>query len=918
MPMLWKLKELVFLRKYTAFHRKKDKLEKQIKDDVINETDVLHEDSTEKQIRDSNNKYRNVNDTHFYFIDTKNKKSDETKTPEENEALQSTSLYKDRQTLNELDLQDQEVTPFKPANYDVFGEEAICENKLESSTVLLEPYSLFTGDDTKHRNKTENLGSQSDVLAQTEEGDIDHKKILRNDKLASSGNTLVNNTILGNNKNHTVINHTVPEDVGADLTGTKDNEEFVTTTGEENETTITTRATPEPTNMTENGRLIFSDNTLVKDPLHDDNKSRYSDTKTSEKSKDLQSKNLIKDRQTLNKIDLEHQDVTLLELSASTDEEPICEKKSDSSTSLSEFSPLLIGDNNERKNETENFHSPSKVPAQTEYQEINHLEKLQSDGILFGCKEPTKYTFIENNKNHTLINQNIPKEDVGADLIGTKGNEEFATITSEENRTTITTGAIPEPTNMTENGGLIFSDNTLVKHPLHGDNKSHYSDSKTSEKSKDLQSKNLIKDRQTLNKIDLEHQDVTLLELSASIDEEPICEKKSYSSPSLSEFSPLLIGDNNKRKNETENFHSPSEVPAQTEYQEINHLEKLQSDGIIFRCKEPTKYTFIENNKNHTLINQNIPNEDTSADLSGTEENEEFVSTTSQENRKTITRVIPEPTNIVENGGVAFGDNTLVQDHILGDNKNQNVPKQFIITEDLGTDLTENKNMEESVTITNKEKGTTITIRAITEPTNLGQQTKQSNMKYDDYIIIKDAEKPNNTTRVTNDVLENAQGNISTEVLTTISKNMAAESIKNENPIKSSTDNNFSLSLEQNSNLMNEDPRDLTSRSKNPDKQNQDTKNVNSSDDRSQQDGIEDIYDIVEITELATQKLDEDSKNVAEITSTKDKAEHFLPSSKENTSEVETFLESLDTDPYNIIDISDIISPSVMPETKET
>ena len=719
MPMLWKLKELVFLRKYTAFHRKKDKLEKQIKDDAINETDVLHEDSTEKQIRDSNNKYRNVNDTHFYFIDTKNKKSDETKTPEENEALQSTSLYKDRQTLNELDLQDQEVTPFKPANYDVFGEEAICENKLESSTVLLEPYSLFTGDDTKHRNKTENLGSQSDVLAQTEEGDIDHKKILRNDKLASSGNTLVNNTILGNNKNHTVINHTVPEDVGADLTGTKDNEEFVTTTGEENETTITTRATPEPTNMTENGRLIFSDNTLVKDPLHDDNKSRYSDSKTSEKSKDLQSKNLIKDRQTLNKIDLEHQDVTLLELSASTDEEPICEKKSDSSTSLSEFSPLLIGDNNERKNETENFHSPSKVPAQTEYQEINHLEKLQSDGIVFGCKEPTKYTFIENNKNHTLINQNIP-------------------------------------------------------------------------------------------------------------------------------------------------------------------------------------------------------NEDTSADLSGTEENEEFVSTTSQENRKTITRVIPEPTNIVENGGVAFGDNTLVQDHILGDNKNQNVPKQFIITEDLGADLTENKNMEESVTITNKEKGTTITIRAITEPTNLGQQTKQSNMKYDDYIIIKDTEKPNNTTRVTNDVLENAQGNISTEVLTTISKNMAAESIKNENPIKSSTDNNFSLSLEQNSNLMNEDPRDLTSRSKNPDKQNQDTKNVNSSDDRSQQDGIEDIYDIVEITELATQKLDEDSKNVAEITSTKDKAEHFLPSSKENTSEVETFLESLDTDPYNIIDISDIISPSVMPETKET
>lgn len=717
--MLWKLKELVFLRKYTAFHRKKDKLEKQIKDDAINETDVLHEDSTEKQIRDSNNKYRNVNDTHFYFIDTKNKKSDETKTPEENEALQSTSLYKDRQTLNELDLQDQEVTPFKPANYDVFGEEAICENKLESSTVLLEPYSLFTGDDTKHRNKTENLGSQSDVLAQTEEGDIDHKKILRNDKLASSGNTLVNNTILGNNKNHTVINHTVPEDVGADLTGTKDNEEFVTTTGEENETTITTRATPEPTNMTENGRLIFSDNTLVKDPLHDDNKSRYSDTKTSEKSKDLQSKNLIKDRQTLNKIDLEHQDVTLLELSASTDEEPICEKKSDSSTSLSEFSPLIIGDNNERKNETENFHSPSKVPAQTEYQEINHLEKLQSDGIIFGCKEPTKYTFIENNKNHTLINQNIPKED-------------------------------------------------------------------------------------------------------------------------------------------------------------------------------------------------------TSADLSGTEENEEFVSTTSQENRKTITRVIPEPTNIVENGGVAFGDNTLVQDHILGDNKNQNVPKQFIITEDLGADLTENKNMEESVTITNKEKGTTITIRAITEPTNLGQQTKQSNMKYDDYIIIKDTEKPNNTTRVTNDVLENAQGNISTEVLTTISKNMAAESIKNENPIKSSTDNNFSLSLEQNSNLMNEDPRDLTSRSKNPDKQNQDTKNVNSSDDRSQQDGIEDIYDIVEITELATQKLDEDSKNVAEITSTKDKAEHFLPSSKENTSEVETFLESLDTDPYNIIDISDIISPSVMPETKET
>ena len=719
MPMLWKLKELVFLRKYTAFHRKKDKLEKQIKDDAINETDVLHEDSTEKQIRDSNNKYRNVNDTHFYFIDTKNKKSDETKTPEENEALQSTSLYKDRQTLNELDLQDQEATPFKPANYDVFGEEAICENKLESSTVLLEPYSLFTGDDTKHRNKTENLGSQSDVLAQTEEGDIDHKKILRNDKLASSGNTLVNNTILGNNKNHTVINHTVPEDVGADLTGTKDNEEFVTTTGEENETTITTRATPEPTNMTENGRLIFSDNTLVKHPLHDDNKSRYSDTKTSEKSKDLQSKNLIKDRQ-------------------------------------------------------------------------------------------------------------------------------------------------------------------------------------------------------TLNKIDLEHQDVTLLELSASIDEEPICEKKSYSSPSLSEFSPLLIGDNNKRKNETENFHSPSEVPAQTEYQEINHLEKLQSDGIIFRCKEPTKYTFIENNKNHTLINQNIPNEDTSADLSGTEENEEFGSTTSQENRKTITRVIPEPTNIVENGGVAFGDNTLVQDHILGDNKNQNVPKQFIITEDLGADLTENKNMEESVTITNKEKGTTITIRAITEPTNLGQQTKQSNMKYDDYIIIKDTEKPNNTTRVTNDVLENAQGNISTEVLTTISKNMAAESIKNENPIKSSTDNNFSLSLEQNSNLMNEDPRDLTSRSKNPDKQNQDTKNVNSSDDRSQQDGIEDIYDIVEITELATQKLDEDSKNVAEITSTKDKAEHFLPSSKENTSEVETFLESLDTDPYNIIDISDIISPSVMPETKET
>ena len=719
MTMLWKLKELVFLRKYTAFHRKKDKLEKQIKDDAINETDVLHEDSTEKQIRDSNNKYRNVNDTHFYFIDTKNKKSDETKTPEENEALQSTSLYKDRQTLNELDLQDQEVTPFKPANYDVFGEEAICENKLESSTVLLEPYSLFTGDDTKHRNKTENLGSQSDVLAQTEEGDIDHKKILRNDKLASSGNTLVNNTILGNNKNHTVINHTVPEDVGADLTGTKDNEEFVTTTDEENETTITTGATPEPTNMTENGRLIFSDNTLVKDPLH-------------------------------------------------------------------------------------------------------------------------------------------------------------------------------------------------------GDNKSHYSDSKTSEKSKDLQSKNLIKDRQTLNKIDLEHQDVTLLELSASIDEEPICEKKSYSSPSLSEFSPLLIGDNNKRKNETENFHFPSEVPAQTEYQEINHLEKLQSDGIIFRCKEPTKYTFIENNKNHTLINQNIPNEDTSADLSGTEENEEFVSTTSQENRKTITRVIPEPTNIVENGGVAFGDNTLVQDHILGDNKNQNVPKQFIITEDLGTDLTENKNMEESVTITNKEKGTTITIRAITEPTNLGQQTKQSNMKYDDYIIIKDTEKPNNTTRVTNDVLENAQGNISTEVLTTISKNMAAESIKNENPIKSSTDNNFSLSLEQNSNLMNEDPRDLTSRSKNPDKQNQDTKNVNSSDDRSQQDGIEDIYDIVEITELATQKLDEDSKNVAEITSTKDKAEHFLPSSKENTSEVETFLESLDTDPYNIIDISDIISPSVMPETKET
>ena len=719
MPMLWKLKELVFLRKYTAFHRKKDKLEKQIKDDAINETDVLHEDSTEKQIRDSNNKYRNVNDTHFYFIDTKNKKSDETKTPEENEALQSTSLYKDRQTLNELDLQDQEVTPFKPANYDVFGEEAICENKLESSTVLLEPYSLFTGDDTKHRNKTENLGSQSDVLAQTEEGDIDHKKILRNDKLASSGNTLVNNTILGNNKNHTVINHTVPEDVGADLTGTKDNEEFVTTTGEENETTITTRATPEPTNMTENGRLIFSDNTLVKDPLHDDNKSRYSDTKTSEKSKDLQSKNLIKDRQTLNKIDLEHQDVTLIELSASTDEEPICEKKSDSSTLLSEFSPLLIGDNNERKNETENFHSPSKVPAQTEYQEINHLEKLQSDGIVFGCKEPTKYTFIENNKNHTLINQNIP-------------------------------------------------------------------------------------------------------------------------------------------------------------------------------------------------------NEDTSADLSGTEENEEFVSTTSQENRKTITRVIPEPTNIVENGGVAFGDNTLVQDHILGDNKNQNVPKQFIITEDLGADLTENKNMEESVTITNKEKGTTITIRAITEPTNLGQQTKQSNMKYDDYIIIKDTEKPNNTTRVTNDVLENAQGNISTEVLTTISKNMAAESIKNENPIKSSTDNNFSLSLEQNSNLMNEDPRDLTSRSKNPDKQNQDTKNVNSSDDRSQQDGIEDIYDIVEITELATQKLDEDSKNVAEITSTKDKAEHFLPSSKENTSEVETFLESLDTDPYNIIDISDIISPSAMPETKET
>ena len=74
MPMLWKLKELVFLRKYTAFHRKRDKLQKQIKDDAINETDVLHEDSTEKQIRDSNNKYRNVNDTHFYFIDTKNKK----------------------------------------------------------------------------------------------------------------------------------------------------------------------------------------------------------------------------------------------------------------------------------------------------------------------------------------------------------------------------------------------------------------------------------------------------------------------------------------------------------------------------------------------------------------------------------------------------------------------------------------------------------------------------------------------------------------------------------------------------------------------------------------------------------------------------------------------------------------------------
>lgn len=720
MPMLWKLKELVFLRKYTAFHRKRDKLQKQIKDDAINETDVLHEDSTEKQIRDSNNKYRNVNDTHFYFIDTKNKKSDETKTTEENETLQSTNLYKDRQTLNELDLQDQVVTPFKQANSEEFGEEAICENKLESSTVLLEPYSLFTGDDTKHRNKTENLDSPSDALAQTEEGDIDHKKILRNDKLASSDNTLVNDTILGNNKNHTVINHTVPEDVGADLTGTKD-------------------------------------------------------------------------------------------------------------------------------------------------------------------------------------------------------NEEFATITSEENRTTITTGAIPEPKNMSENGGLIFSDNTLVKDPLHGDNKSHNSDTKTSEKSKDLQSTKSIEDRQTLNKIDLEHQDVTLLELSASIDEELICEKKTNSSTSLSEFSPLLIGDNNERKNETENFHSPSEVPVQTEYQEINHEEKLQSDGIVFGCKEQTKYTFTENNKNHTLINQNIPNEDTSADLTGTEGNEEFVSTTSQENRKTITkRVIPEPTNITENGGVVFGDNSPEQEHILGDNKNQNVPKQFVITEDLDADLTENKNMEESLTITNKEKGTTITIRAITEPTNLGQQTKQSNMKYDDYIIIKDTEKTNNTTRVTNDVLENAQGNISTEVLTTISKNMAAESIKNENPIKSSTDNNFSLSLEQNSNLMNDDPRDLTSRSKNPDKQNQDTKNVNSSDDRSQQDEIEDIYDIVEITELATHKLDEDSKNVAEITGTNDKAEHFLPSSEENTSEVQTFLESLDTDPYNIIDISDIISPSVKPETKET
>ena len=720
MPMLWKLKELVFLRKHSTFYRRKEKLQQQIKDDVINETEVLHnEDSTEKQVAHSNNKDGNVKDTKFYFINTKNKRSSDTNTSEENKALQSTSLNKELQTLNEVDLQDQEVTPFNPANSEVFAEEAICKNKLESSTALLESCPSFIGDDIKQKNETENLDSPSELPAQIEDEDINHHEKLRSDKLVSSGNTLTNDNILGNNKNYTLINHNIPEeDVGADLTGTKDNEELATITSEENGTIIT-KATLEPTNMIKNGGLTFSDNILIKDPPHGHNKSHISDTKISEKNKDLQSTSSIKDRQALNKIDLQYQDVTLPELAASIDEEPICEKKSDSSTMLSEFSPLFVGDNTERKNETENLDSPSETPVQTEYQEIKYEEKLKSDGIVIGDKTPTYDTFLGNNKNHTLINHNIPKEDVGADLTGTEDNEEPVSITSEEN-------------------------------------------------------------------------------------------------------------------------------------------------GTI------------------------------------------------------TTRAIPEPTNMIENGGLAFGDNTLVQDAILGDNKNQNVPNKFITKEDMGTDLTETKDMEESVTITNKEKGTTIIIRAITEPTKFGKQTKQSNIKYDDYIIIKDTEEPNNSTRVTNDSLENVQGNRSTEVLTTISRNTAAESIKNESPIESCTDNNFSLSLEQNSNLINEDHLDLPSRSKNPDKQNQDTKNINSSDDRSQQDEIEDIYDIVEITELATQKLDEDSKNVAEITSKNDKAENSLPSSEENTSEVQTFLESLDTDPYNIIDISEIISPPVRPETKET
>ena len=901
--MLWKLKELVFLRKYTAFYRKNEKLQQQIKDDVINETEALHtEDSTEKQTKDSNSKDRNVNDTKFYFTDMKKKKSSDTNTSEENEALQSKSLNKDRQTLNELYLQDQEVTPFKQANSEVFGKEAIYENKLESSAVLLESHPSFIGDDTKHKNETENLDSPNDVLAQTDAEDINHEEQLRSDNLVSSGDTLTNDTILRNNKNHALINHNFPkEDVGADLTETKDSEKFVTITSEENGTTITTRATPEPTN----GELVFSDNTLVKGPLHGNNKSHNSDTKTSEQNKDFQSTNSIKDRQAINKIDLQDQDVTLLQLAASTDEESICEKKLDSSMSLSDFSPLFFGDKTERKNKTENLASPSEVSAQTEYQEINHEDKLQSNGIVLGDKAPTNDTVFGNNKDHTLINHTVPKEDVGADLTGTKNNEEFVTITSEENEIIITSRAIPEARNMIKNSGLVFSDNTLVKDPLYGDNKS---DTKTSEKNKDFQA---------LNKIDLQGQDVTLLELEVPIDEDPTCEKVD-SSASLSEFSPLFIGHNTQRKNETENLDSPKKVPAQTEYQEINHEDKLQSDAIVFGDKAPTNETFLGNNKYRTLINENIPKEDVGADSTGTEDNEEFVSVTSEENGTTITtRAMSEPTSMTENGVFIFGDNNLVQDPILGDNKNQNVPNQFIKKEDLGADLTETRDMEESVTIRNKEKGTTITIRAITESTNLGKQTKQSNMKYDDYIIIKDTGKPNNSTRVTNDVLENVPRNISTEVLTTTSKNMAAESIKNDSPIKSSTDN-VSLSLEQNPNLMNEDHHDVLSRSKNPDKQNQDTKNVNSSDDRSQQDEIEDIYDIVEITELATQKLDEDSKNVAEITSKNDKAEHSLPSSEENTSEVQTFLESLDTDPYNIIDISEIISPSVKPETKET